>query len=242
VFGLFAYVNSPYTLKVEYARKITVTPSKVEGGPSVLDGSLNVEILDASFPVTVAQSRSLYRMSDFTQAVSSAVANQAKVKVPDADGNVARSYDADIGTVTYATAGSTGNDIDLEIHECDTAALTSCIVIGSSGGATDVESATFVPKSGKFYYGEVFGWLVTNAGAFTFTETQRAKAPEDGTLVVTDLGSGQTKVDYTFDATRSALLKAPRFTSKKYKLAGEITLANGEGLVLVRVPVTVTAP
>jgi hypothetical protein len=242
VFGLYQFTNSPYLLSVEYA-KITATPSSIAANTTTLNGSLDVNVVDASFPIVVSGPKSKYALSGFRQVVSATVAQDQDLKVPDADGAIARSYGADIGTVTIGTGDSTGNDIDLTIRQCDDAALTTgCKDSGSSGGATDIESVTFKPAAGKFYYAVVSGYAVTaNGGVFKLTETQTAKAPEAGAITATQTTPTSFKLDYTFPAATSAILAAPRFTTGKYSVVGEIAIADAGGVVLVRVPVNVTA-
>jgi hypothetical protein len=240
VFGMYAYTESPYTLTVEYA-KVASTPGAVDGSVAALNGALTVDVLDASFPVQLAPARSRYALSAFVQEVASSVANAGSVNVPNADGVVARTYDADVAGVTVATSGSTGNDIDLAVKECDDQALTICKSAGSSGGATDVETVTFKPTAGKFYVAVVDGYAVTAGnGAFKLTETLRAVKPEAGTLAFTAASANRTTVAFAFDVAASALVKAARFTGGKYALTGEITVADTEGTIIVRVPVKAT--
>ena len=84
---------------------IAATPPKIAGLPSLLTGQLTVNIVDASFTPTLSPSRSRYTLTGFEQKVNANVAQGATTRVGDLDGVKARSYGADVSSVTIATGG-----------------------------------------------------------------------------------------------------------------------------------------
>lgn len=241
VFGLYSYADSPYTLKVEFA-KVEATPKTITGTPAALTGSVNLNVLEASYAVTPSATKSKFALDGFEATTTANVAKDATLQAPDATGAVARVYGADITSVTIGTGGSTGNDIDLTVKECTDQALTSCRVAGSSGGATDVESVTFAPRANRFYVVEVLGYAFAGgaaAGDFTTTETLKVKTPEPVAFTLVAVSPTQFRFDHTFNAAGSALLGSSRVTGGQYGLVGALDVADGEGVKFLSIPVKV---
>jgi hypothetical protein len=171
------------------------------------------------------------------------VAQEASIPVPNGAGNVARSYGADVATVTISTGGSTGNDIDLSIAECDDAALAHCVPAGTSGGPTDVETVTFTPKVGKFYVATVTGYkIVAGDGKFALTEAITVGTPEKGKLTLSRPSPKKFSFATAFNATGSKILGDDRFTHGGYAVEGAIDLKDEGGAVILSIPVRVKAP
>jgi hypothetical protein len=236
VFGLYSFSQSPYTLDVEFA-KVTSTKMMLDGPPAALSTSFDVTVTDASYALALSQDLSTFTIRSFKQQVTAEVAQDKKVRVPNAAGAVGRSYDAGVSQVTIATGQSTGNDIDLEILECDEAALQTCASAGVSGTPTDVETVTFTPKAGKFYAAEVTGYSVKADGHFSLTEQISVKTPETGTLKMTQPEPKRFTFTTSFDADHSKLLNDDRFTSGQYTVEGAIDLKDEGGTVILSVPV-----
>src|SRR5262249_22343804 len=129
VFGLYAYNQSPYTLDVYFAR-VTSSQTALDGTSAALANSFDITVDDASYALSLSKDLSTFALSSFLQKVNAQVAEGQKVRVPNAGGQAARTYGPDLATVTLSTGGSTGNDIDLEVLECDDAALATCASAG----------------------------------------------------------------------------------------------------------------
>ena len=242
VFGLYQFSQSPYTLDVEFA-KVVSTKTIIEGAPDLLSTTFDVNVLDASYPLLISSTLTKLTMSSFVQTLTSQVVASTKKRVPNAAGVIGREYGADLAKVTITTGGSVGNDLDLEILECDDAALTVCKRAASSGGPADDESAEFTPKPGKFYVAEVEGYSVkVGNGAFTLKEIQRTKTPESGTLTMTQPVATKFSFVSAFATTTSALLADARFTSRSHSLEGEIDVKDDVGTTILRIPLRATLP
>jgi hypothetical protein len=156
---------------------------------------------------------------------------------------VGRSYGADVAKVTIATSDSAGNDLDLEILECDDIGLTTCKRAASSAGPADLESASFTPKAGKLYVAEVEGYSVkANGGSFALRESQRTKSPETGTLTMTQPSATKFTFTTSFDTAGSTLLADARYVTGAYTLDGEIEIKDDGGTTIIRIPVRVKSP
>jgi hypothetical protein len=239
VFGLYGYVQSAYTLNVEFAT-VTSTKTAITGTPA-LNGSFDVTVADASYNLVLSEANSTFTLNGFEHEKMSAVQLNQTVRVENAAGKVARQYADDVATVTIATAKSPGNDIDLMVLECGDAQLTACAPKGASGGPNDVETFTFTPAAGKFYVAEVAGFAMAagNPGAFALTETISVKAPEKGTLRVTQPSPKVFSYATSFDVTTSRLLGDPRHAGGGYLVIGRIDVKDEAGTTILRLPVQV---
>lgn len=239
VFGLYSFASSSYALDVAFAKVASSVPA-IEGAPPALDGTFDVDVLDASYPLVVSESLSRLTLAELSQKTTANVAEGAKLRAPRADGVVGRTYDADVARVTIATSDSAGNDLDLAILECDDATLAVCKKAASSAGPSDVESASFTPKAGKVYVAEVEGYaIVAGGGAFTLRETLRVKSPETGTLAMTQPTPSKFVFTTTFPYATSPLLADARFMSAAYTVEGEVAVKDDEGTTILRVPVRI---
>jgi subtilisin family serine protease len=242
VFGLYQFTSSPYTIDVQFA-KVTSSKVQVDGTADALNGTFDVEVVDASYPLVLSTTTSSFALTGFTEERSDKVAEKDKLRVPNAKGEAARKYGADIGTVTIATGLSAGNDLDLEILECDDAALTTCTSAGLSGTPTDVESVTFTPQPGKFYAAEVTGYAIkANDGAFMLREDQVTKNPEKGTLTFTQPSPKVFAFTTAFDVAGSAILADPRHATDGRFVSGAIDLKDEAGTNILSIPVRVRNP
>jgi len=240
VFGLFGYAQSAYTLKVEFA-SVTSTKTAIAGTAGALTGSFDVNVADASYNLVLSEALSTFTLNGFAHEKSASVQTGATVRVENAAGKVGRQYGEDVATVTLATSKSTGNDIDLAILECADAALASCSVKGASGGPNDLETFTFTPVPGKFYVAEVAGFEIAagNPGTFALSETIAVKAPESGTLKLTQPSPKVFSFATSFDTAASRLLADPRHAGGGYTIFGRIDVKDEAGTVIVRLPVQV---
>lgn len=239
VFGLYAFASSSYAVDVAFAKVVASTPS-IEGAPPALDGTFDVDVLDASYPLVVSETNSRFTLAELSQKTTATVAEGAKLRAPRADGAVGRTYAADVAKVTIATSESAGNDLDLAILECDDATLAVCKKVASSAGPNDVESASFTPKAGKVYVAEVEGYAIkAGGGAFALRETMRVKSPETGTLAMTQPSPAKFVFTTTFPYATSPLFADARFMSAAYTIDGEIAVKDDEGTTILRVPVRI---
>ncbi len=242
VFGQYQYSESGYKLRVDY---VNAQPSvaKIEGLVPALNGTLDFNIVSASFPITMARGLSSYELTGLRNEVKTKVANKSQLIVKSPLGEL-RAYPAGTQSVVITTAGSPGNDIDLAVIGCP-AGVTSpsdprCQVVGSSGGAADDERVQFTPVPNAVYAVRVDGYEVKDQGNFVSTESI-SLGKELGTLSIS--GSGSIfKVDYAFaDLAKSALLNSPLFTSKQCSVTGAISLKGDDDSVIGAVPVEITS-
>lgn len=240
VFGLYAYKQSPFTLDVAFA-KVATSKTELSGTPDVLQSTINVDVVDASYPLVVSSERSTFSLNGFGRDQQAQIAQGQNLRVPNADGAVGRSYPADVASVTIATGQSPGNDLDLTVLECDDPLMTVCRTAGTSAGATEVESVTFQPLAGKLYVAAVDGFAINSSGTFNLREEQRLNGGDRGTLVIGGGGRAWT-VATTFDTAASKLLADERYASGKYKAEGSVDVKDASGTLIVRVPVRIAAP
>lgn len=240
VFGRYQFSNSPYTLKVDYAR-ITTTVESVAGGTDKLNGSFVLKVVDSSFEVIPAQETSTYSLTGIRQETQPTIKQDENLQVPDASGVVARQYPATVANVTFTTGGASKSDLDLTVLECKDAALTQCDTAATSGGATDVESASVQPKPDLFYVAVVNGYDVDQGDStFAFTETQNFAQDDKGTLSIVQTAANQYDVAYSLDVATSTILANPNVVSGLYKAIGAITIRSAENSTLAVVPVEVS--
>ncbi len=241
VFGRYQFPQGDFKLTVEYA-KVKSSVEKITGAPEALNGSLEFEVLDASFDAEPAADQTTFALKGLSQTVKSAVAVDDQVAVPDADGATFRKFDEDVVSATIKTDGSPGNDIDLYVLECKTENMADCSAIGAGTGATDVEAVTFTPDDAKFYVALVLGYSIDQGdGSFNLTETRKLKTTESGTVAVSTIEPGKYKIDHSFDLAGSALLKNALFLSGKYSAIGDLTIKTEAGSTMVAIPVEVQA-
>ncbi len=240
IFGRYQFPTSEYKLTVQYA-KVKTSVDKIAGTPDMLDGTLDFQVLDASFDAKPAGETSTLKLSGLAQETLGKLTEGEQQAVANADGEVYRSFDASVVTATFATGGSAGNDIDLYALECATAqtAIGECTVAGQSAGSTDVETVSFAPKADKFYVALAIGYAVSqNEGKFTFTEGRALKEADTGTVTVSEV-DGIFKVAFELDQAASKVLANPLFLGGKYTAVGDLTLRTADGSVMVSVPVEI---
>jgi hypothetical protein len=244
VFGTYNFVNSDYTLRVDYLTADASVPA-IQGMAPALSGSLTWNVKEASMAVSPDSAKSAYELTGLAGTVKGQVANGAHLQLPSALGTF-RKYPSDATSVTITTQDSPGNDIDLAVIGCDDTAQAiddpSCELVGTSGGSSDKEAVTFAPKAGKAYVARVDGYTVKDAGDFASTETITTHA-EAGQVAIT--GAAPTfVVDYSFSAQQlaaSSILASPLFTSGDYLAVGALTIKNAAGTVLQSIPVRISS-
>lgn len=238
LFGMYAFNSSAYTLDVAFA-KVESTKTVLDGDFNVLANTFDVEVVDASYQLVLSNEKSSFALTGFSREQSAQVAEKTKLRVPDPAGAIGRSYAADVATVTIATR-STGNDLDLEILECDDAALEVCKRVARSAGPTDTEKATFTPKAGKLYIAEVEGFAIKqNGGAFTLREELQRDKSERGMLSFSQPSPKLFSVSTAFDVAMSPILNDPRYTTGGYSVEGAVDVKDDAGTLIVRIPVHV---
>lgn len=241
IMGRYNFASSAYDVKVDYAN-LKSSVSTIVGDESALKGSFDFSVASTSFPIVPSAEKSTFVLSGLTQSVESEVAQDGEVSIPNSAGEVFRSYDAAIKSVTFDTAGVKGTDIDLEILECKSQERKSCALAASSGTATDVESATFEPKRGAFYVAVVRGYKVPDGTTkFTLKETKGLATLDNGTI---SLNAGTEADSYTagynLDSSAAAALARPEYKSGAYKAIGAVEIRSESSALLIKVGVTIT--
>jgi hypothetical protein len=232
IFGAYRFSESSYHLRVDYLMA-DMSVKEISGDQSALNGMLTWTLKESSLAIAPDATTSTYTLNGLFHKEASKVAQDAQVLVGGPLGEF-RSYPADVKKVTITTGGSPGNDIDLDVLECDTVAGAGCVIAGQSGTATDEETVTFTPKAGKFYAARVTGYDIKDAGNFFSAEIQ-VYAAEPGTLVITDIGNGVSQVDYSFthdQLATSKILASPLYTSKDYQAVGLLTLRTADKVTI----------
>lgn len=239
VFGRYQFPITDYKLTVEYA-KVKTSVEAITGTAEALNGSLDFQVIDASFNAEPSSVKTVMSLNGLRQSVGSIVQTDDQVIVPNADGKNFRTFDADVVTAVINTDGSPGNDIDLYVFECPAEAMTGCAVVGSGTSATDVESASFTPDAAKFYVALVIGYSVDQGdGSFKLHESRKLASAESGSIAISTIAAGSYKIDHGFDVTASQLLKNVLFTSGKYNAIGDLTIKTDSGATMVSIPVDV---
>lgn len=246
LFGIYNVAESAYTLRVDYAVGNS-TLAAIDGDESALNGSFDWKLKETSFEIAPSESKSTFTLNSLYHRENSQVKKSAQVIVGGPLGTL-RKYDASVQNVLIETGGSPGNDIDLEIFGCpstvtDPTDLSKCEIVGQSGSPTDVESATFVPKASFRYAVRVDGYAIKDEGKFFCDETMTT-TEEKGSIHLSG-SAPDFRADFSFGAdavAQSALLKAPVYLAKEYKIRGSVTLRTDEGTPLVAVPVTISHP
>lgn len=240
VFGLYQYATTSYTLDVEFA-KATTTIAKIEGAPAALATSFDLKVTDASYELKLDPNASTFTLNGFTHDRPSQAVQDETTTIPNAAGQIGRTYASDVAQVTIATGGSAGNDLDLEVSECEDEALTKCIRKGASAGPVDVETVSFVPVAGRFYVAAVAGYAVSaNEGKYVLTETQNLATPEKGTLTMTTPSPRLFTFATALDPATSKVLNDPRFSEAGYAVHGRVDIKDDGGSLIVRIPVKTT--
>ena len=244
VFGRYQFDKSPYTLTVEYA-KIASTILKLSGLPAVLNGSFAFDVLESTFAIEPSSDTSEFSLDSLVQTVRPVVKQKENLAVPNADGQILRSYDDKVTSVTFNTFGAATSDIDLEVYVCESAVGDKCAVAASSGTATDVETATIAPAPGKFYKAVVVGYDLDGGKEteFTLQEQLNLAQSDSGTLLFAKDGSLDKRFDVThaLDLASSKLLQDDRFKTGKYGAKGAIVIRTKSGSEIAKVPVAVSS-
>ncbi len=239
IFGSYRFNESAYRIRVDYLMAET-SVTEIKGDVSALTGTMNWNMKEASLMAILDSVKSSYVMNGLLHREASKVAKDEQVFVDGPLGKF-RQYPAGVKSVTITTGGSPGNDIDLDVLECDDAQGSACVIAGQSGSATDVEKVTFKPEQGKFYVARVLGYAIKDDGTFYSDETMNF-AEEVGTLAMIPAESGSFTVQYSFSPEQlkaSKILTNELFTTKKYQATGAITLRTADKVTLGAVEVTV---
>jgi subtilisin family serine protease len=236
--GLSRYPKSTYQLRVDYV-KAEAQQKEVNGGIEALNGSLVVEIKEGSVPKNVSPERSSYVLDQAVQTVQPIVKDGETIEVANAAGQLLRRYPVGVTQVAVATAGASGSDLDLGVQEC---ALngSACVLVASSGGPTDEEQATFIPKANRAYIFLVDGYRVLDGQTrFQLTESITFAQGAVGTVSASPLGSEQFwNVTYRMDKN-DPFFQSEIFTNDpSYEVRGRIRVASDD-LTLAVIPVQV---
>jgi hypothetical protein len=242
IMGRYNFASSAYDIKVDYAN-LNSSVTAIAGNETALNGNFDFAVASTSFPIVPSAENSSFVLNGLEQTVDSEVAQDGAVSIPNSAGEVFRSYDAEIKSVTFDTAGVKGTDIDLEVLECTTQDRKTCSLVASSGSATDIESATFEPKRGAFYQAVVRGYKVPDETTkFTLKETKGLATLDSGTI---KLAAGSEKdsykVDYNLDSATAAVLARPEYKSGAYKAIGAVEIRSESNALLIKVGVTIAA-
>ena len=203
---------------------------------------MGLQVREGSGAITPDAQKSTMLLSGLTQEITSPIEQDQDLRVPGADGKVARRYGESVTKVTFKTGGLKGSDIDLVVLACETESMDKCETAGSSGGSTDEEMVEFTPDPARFYVPVVTGYTVAVRPAlFKSTEILTLKEPEAGALTVTGGTGGVFDIGYNFDVAASKILMMPEFTSGLWRATGDVTLRGADGFSFLRIPVTVSA-
>jgi len=242
VFGSYKYARSKFRLRVDYVTA-SASIAKIEGDLAALKGAFNWSVNESSMKVFPDPKTSKFELNGLFNAVQAKVAKGAFVVVQNPLGKF-RSYPEGTQEVIITTGNSPGNDIDLTILECELPEKETdsidCEAVAASGGATDIESASFQPKAGKVYAARVDGYNIKDEGKFTSGETIRFHA-EPGSLLIVENQAAFT-VNYEVSADQlasSKIASSELFTSGKYSIVGDLILKTAAGIVLTGIPVSV---
>ncbi|MGZ3687143.1 MAG: hypothetical protein ACXVBW_02510, partial [Bdellovibrionota bacterium] len=240
VFGQYKYAKSQYRMRVDYAIA-QASVDKIEGTLSAIQGSVTFKVSEASMDVQVDAAKSALSLRSLSAQTKASVVQDGHTFVQGPLG-ILRAYPAGTRRVTIGTFGSPGNDIDLTILECPADAKTAddkdCITKASSGGPTDVESASFKPDPGMVYAARVDGYDVKDQGNFISSEA--IEMAEEKSPVTLSGAQPSIEVQYALSAdflAASKLATSDLFTSGKYGISGELTLRMANGAVLASIPV-----
>ncbi|MCM2278171.1 MAG: S8 family serine peptidase [Oligoflexia bacterium] len=243
VFGQYRYPESEYTLRADYIVADS-SSRKIEGDLAALNGAIDWTLVESSVSVAPDSARSRFVLDALQSSARAQVAKGQSVIVPGSSGEL-RSYPAEAKSVTITTGESPGNDIDLAILECQEGAssLDECKPVATSGGSSDEERASFVPKAGSAYAVRVDGFEVRGSGEFTSSESI-AFAEESGSVLVQG-GPNTFSVAYAFGSEQQAaskLLSSAAFREGKARITGRLELFSADGTPLYRIPVTIAKP
>ena len=244
VFGIYAFPESSYHLRVDY---ITAVASKkvISGASDALNGSIDFTIQDASLPVLATKDLSSFELTGLKNVTSNTIKAKEQALANGPLGTL-RKYPDGTKAVTIQTGGAPGSDIDLVIVECAESAKDvsdpSCLPKAQSGGPTDEESVTFAPAAGMVYGALVAGYDVKGGvSLYNVTETLSTTA-EAGTVAISGDGKAFTlKYGFSADAVaKSAILNSALFkVTKAYSAVGALTFRSDDGLAIGAVPVEI---
>jgi hypothetical protein len=227
---------------VDYA-KVDISKKEIVGPPAALTDSLTFEVLESSIEASPSAKTTTLTLEGFSSEVTGQIKTGEMQQVPDAEGSVYRQYPKDITTVSIKTSGSPGNDLDLFVLECGDESETDCALAASGTSPTDEETATFLPKPGKFYLAIVMGFAVeAGDGSYLLSEVQVLDKTESATISISQQDGVQYEISYAFDVASSTLLAHPLFLSGKFSVVGSMVVRTETGDVMTSVPVKITQP
>lgn len=238
VFGRYQFANSPYTLKVDFVNFEASVPKITGNIRENRSGTFQFRILDTSTRAAPSASKSTAQLNSLFQTQTLQLKHEEVLISANAAGEKFRSYDDKVSEVEVRTGGSTGNDIDLTVYECQRAGTTiedsGCTTAASpSAGATDVELVKFKPKSGKFYAAVLNGFDMGHGEELQFSERLHLSLPSiEGTLQVQAQSNTQFTLEYVFTEEQlasSPILQLSAFQSGHYKVAGKVELKAEDG-------------
>lgn len=240
IFGRYNFASSAFDMRVDYAT-LASGIEQISGSIEALNGSFDLAVKSASFKVEPDVSKSTYLLTGLANELTSTVKDQEFLKVPDASGATYRSYPASVRSVVIDTYGAPTSDIDLQILECTAKDDEStCALVASSGTATDVEQAAFVPSVDKFYVAVVHGYEVAEGStAFKLKESRFVTDASVGSVAIDTQNETQFAVTYALDTASATLLQDPLFLSGAYRVIGSLSIRSTSDTLLTEIPVSI---
>lgn len=240
VFGRYNFASSVYDMRIDYAT-LSSGIEQISGSVDALNGQFDLAVKSASFKVEPDVSKSTYLLSGFAIEQTATVKDQEFLKVPDAAGSTYRTYPESVRSVVIDTYGAPASDIDLQIFECAaTDDESSCVQVASSGTATDVEQAAFIPSPQKFYIAVVHGYDVAGGSTeFKLKESLYVTNASVGALTIDRQNESQFSVTYALDTASATLLQDPLFLSGTYRVIGSISIRSTSETLLTEIPVSI---
>jgi hypothetical protein len=242
VMGRYNFVSSAYALSVDYAN-LESTKTVIEGDVAALNGSFEFSVGSSSFEVLPSAENSSFVLQGLRRAQNAKVRNGGEIEIPNAQGEIFRSFDAGIASVTFQTSGAKGTDIDLEVFACKKKSKRACEVAGSSGSATDEESATVEVKPELFYLVVVKGFRVPMGETdFLASETLSVTKPDKGTIALDPIVGDPSRfaVGHGLAEDQSEVLKRSEFTSGLYEAVGRLSVRSESSALLLSLGVSIT--
>jgi subtilisin family serine protease len=241
VFGQYQYMESPYTLKIDFAR-LESEIKLIGPKPEMMTGSILVTIRDSSFTLHADESKSSLNLDRFVRQDAPKIKDMQTLVVLDAAGQEYRQYSPDdFKAITFKTSdGPAGSDIDLLVEACESPSAEKCKTIASGTGPTDVETVTFIPAADRYYRIKVDAILQSaTESPFTLVEELSLKKLETGQVKITEITASGFQVDHAFNVNESKILTRIEVTSGHYQAGGELTVQSTDGYPLIRIPLKI---
>ena len=239
VFGLYRFEQTDYKLTVKFAN-INLSQTSIEGSIDVLDGKVELEVLNGSMVVEPSSTKSSLVLDGLQSKLTATVGHEQEVNQPNVEGVVFRTYAPEVEKVEVALLGAIVNDLDFYVLECETEDLAECARIAMGATSTSDEKAEFAVKEGKMYVVNVQGYSVVDTlGEFVLTETTVFKDKELGAVSIRSISASKFEISHIFDAENSVILKSEKFLSGVYAATGSLELKSEAGDSVTHLPVLI---